>query len=125
MPSTFRSIAPLVPAADVEQGIRFYRDNLGFMLLYRDAEPARLAVIERDGVQINLFDSQDQHLADWTSLRIKVDGIDELYAQCEAHGIVHPNGRLSPRPWGVREFSIVDLSGVCIAFYEPTLGMTT
>ena len=119
MASTFHSIAPLVPAADVEQGIRFYRDKLGFTLLYRDAEPAKLAVIARDGVEMNLFDSQDKHLADWTSLRIKVDQIDELYAQCEAHGIVHPNGKLSARPWGVREFSVIDLSGVCLAFYQP------
>jgi uncharacterized glyoxalase superfamily protein PhnB len=119
MPSTFHSIAPLVPAADVENGIRFYQDKLGFTLLYRDAEPAKLAVIERDGVQINLFDSQDRHLAEWTSLRIKVDQIDELYAQCEAHGIVHPNGKLSQRPWDVREFGVIDLSGVCLAFYQP------
>jgi uncharacterized glyoxalase superfamily protein PhnB len=119
MASTFHSIAPLVPAADVEQGITFYCDKLGFTLLYRDAEPAKLAVIARDGVEMNLFDSQDKHLADWTSLRIKVDQIDELYAQCEAHGIVHPNGKLASRPWGVREFSIIDLSGVCLAFYQP------
>lgn len=119
MPSTFHSIAPLVAAAVVEDGIRFYRDKLGFTLLYRDADPANFAVISRDGVEMNLFGSQDKHLAEWTSLRIKVDQIDELYAQCEARGIVHPHGKLSARPWGVHEFSVLDPSGVCIAFYEP------
>lgn len=28
-----------------------------------------------------LFASQDKHVADWTSLRIEVDGIDGLYAR--------------------------------------------
>jgi len=31
---------------------------------------------------------------------------------------VHPNGELGERPWGTREFSIVDPSGVCIALVE-------
>jgi uncharacterized glyoxalase superfamily protein PhnB len=119
-PTRFLSVSPLIPARDVEAAIAFYAQALGFELRYRDAEPAQFAVIGCDGAQLNLFASQDQHLADWTSLRIVVDGIDALYARCEEAGCVHPNGLLGSRPWGTREFSIVDPSGVCVAFVEQS-----
>jgi uncharacterized glyoxalase superfamily protein PhnB len=70
-------------------------------------------------VTLHLFASQDKHLADWTSLRIEVDCIDALYKRCNESGCVHPNGQLGSRPWGTREFSIIDPSGVCIAFVAP------
>ena len=117
-PTRFLSVSPLIPARDVEEGIAFYRDALGFELDYRDAEPAQFAIIGSNGARLHLFASQDKHLADWTSLRIVVDGIDALYARCQEAGCVHPNGLLGSRPWGTREFSIVDPSGVCVALVE-------
>lgn len=114
----FLSVSPLIPARDVEEAIRFYRNALGFELDYRDAEPAQFAIVGSEGATLHLFASQDKHLADWTSLRIGVEGIDALYARCGEAGCVHPNGPLGSRPWGTREFSIVDPSGVCIAFVE-------
>jgi uncharacterized glyoxalase superfamily protein PhnB len=114
----FLSVSPLIPARDVEAGIVFYQRALGFALFYRDAEPAQFAIVGSEGARLHLFASQDQHLADWTSLRIEVDGIDALYARCLEAGCVHPNGPLGARPWGTREFSIIDPSGVCVAFVE-------
>lgn len=118
MSTRFLGVSPLVPARDVEQAIAFYRDSLGFELDYRDAEPAQFAIVGRDAARLHLFASQDRHLADWTSLRIGVDGIEALHARCLAAGCVHPNGALGARPWGSVEFSIVDPSGVCIAFVQ-------
>lgn len=114
----FLSVSPLIPARDVEEAIGFYRSAFGFEPAYRDAEPPQFAVVGTDDVQLNLFASQDKHLADWTSLRIGVEGLDDLYARCREAGCVHPNGELGERPWGTREFSIVDPSGVCIALVE-------
>jgi len=120
MPSAtrFLSVSPLIPARDVEEGIAFYQRALGFELFYRDTEPAQFAIVGSEGARLHLFASQDKHLADWTSLRIEVDGIDALYGRCGEAGCVHPNGTLGSRPWGTREFSIIDPNGVCIAFVE-------
>jgi uncharacterized glyoxalase superfamily protein PhnB len=118
MSTRFLSVSPLIPARDVEESIAFYRQALGFDLIYRDAEPAQFAIVGSDGARLHLFASQDQHLADWTSLRIEVEGLDALHTRCFDAGCVHPNGGLGSRPWGTREFSIVDPSGVCIAFVE-------
>jgi uncharacterized glyoxalase superfamily protein PhnB len=116
--TNFLNVAPLIPARDVEEGIAFYRNALGFELTCRDADPAQFAIVGRDGVKLHLFANQDKHLADWTSLRIEVEQIDTLYGRCQENGCVHPNGSLGSRPWGTREFSIIDPSGVCIAFVE-------
>lgn len=113
------SIAPMIPADGVEDAIAFYRDKLGFTLDYRDAEPASFANITRDTIQIHLFQSDNRDLAEWTSLRIQVEQIDQLYAECVEHGIVHPNGKLDTKPWGSLEFAIIDPSGVCITFNQP------
>ena len=118
LPFRFLGVSPLIPARDVEEAIAFYRDSLGFELLYRDAEPAQFAIVGRDAARLHLFASQDKHLADWTSLRIEVDGIDALYGRCQECGGVHPNGLLGERPWGTREFSILDPSGVCVALVQ-------
>ena len=114
----FLSVTPAIPARDVEEGIAFYARALGFELFYRDAEPAKFAIVGCGGARLHLFASQDKHLADWTSLRIEVEGIDALYARCGEAGCVHPNGLLGSRPWGTREFSVIDPSGVCIALVE-------
>jgi uncharacterized glyoxalase superfamily protein PhnB len=118
LPCRFLSVSPLIPARDVDAAIAFYRASFGFEPLYVDATPAQFAIVGAEGARLHLFASQDRHLAEWTSLRIEVDGIDALYARCEAAGCVHPNGLLGERPWGTREFSIVDPSGVCVALVQ-------
>jgi len=114
----FLGVSPLIPARDIDEAIRFYRDSLDFDVQYRDGEPAQFAIVGREGARLHLFASQDKHLADWTSLRIEVAGIEALYARCGVVGCVHPNGALGSKPWGTREFSIVDPSGVCVALVE-------
>jgi hypothetical protein len=118
MPTRFLSVSPLIPACDVEEGFAFFRQADCFYLLFRDADPAQFSIVGSEGARLHLFASQDKHLADWTSLRIEVEGLDALYARCFDAGCVHPNGGLGSRPWGTREFSIIDPSGVCIAFVE-------
>ena len=108
----------MLPAADMETAIAFYCDKLGFALTYRDAEPASFANLNRDGIQLHLFEHADRAFAEWTSLRIQVEQIDQLYAACAEQSIVHPNGALSTKPWGTREFAVIDPSGVCITFYQ-------
>lgn len=118
MPARLSNVIPLIPARDVEETIAFYRDRLGFDLVFRDAEPARYAGIRRDGAELHLYANADRYLAENASLRIDVDDIDALYADCQAAGCVHPNGALATRPWGTREFAVLDPSGVCIAFVQ-------
>jgi uncharacterized glyoxalase superfamily protein PhnB len=118
MTARLLNVTPLIPARDIEASIAFYRDRIGFDLEFRDAEPTNYAGIRRDGVSLHLYANADRYLAENASLRIMVDDVDALYADCQAAGCVHPNGALATKPWGSREFSILDPAGVCIAFVQ-------
>lgn len=118
---TLRSLSPLIPAGDdVEKAIEFYEKKLGFTATHKEGNPANMAIVERDGVAIFLIKNGDKHLAEGTSLRIQVDGIEQFYEEIQdrSRETIHPNGTLETKPWGTNEFAVLDLAGVCIAFYE-------
>jgi catechol 2,3-dioxygenase-like lactoylglutathione lyase family enzyme len=118
------NISPLIPAGDdVEAAIAFYEQKLGFKAIHTEGDPVRMAIVERDGATLFLVKNGDKHVAEWTSLRIQVDGIEQLYEEFQAKdsAIIHPNGQLEIKPWGPKEFIVLDLAGVCLTFYEfPT-----
>ncbi|GAB4379518.1 MAG: hypothetical protein Kow00121_33850 [Elainellaceae cyanobacterium] len=118
------SITPIIPAGqDVNQAVAFYQHQLGFTVLYLEGEPTTMAVVKRDGAEIILQQNDDRHLAEWTTFRIRVNQIEQLYEEFQNRdaSIIHPNGQLQAKPWGTKEFAVLDPAGVCITFYEPNL----
>ena len=49
---------------------------------------------------------------------LRVDnGIEEMYQIFQKEGVlIHPNGKLEVKPWGQKEFSILDPNGTLITF---------
>jgi len=45
-----------------------------------------------------------------------VEGVDELYGELKETGVIHPNGPLGDKPWGLREFSALDEEGNLLRF---------
>ncbi len=120
--TSLNSISPLIPGGeDLEKTVAFYEQKLGFKRIHQEGDPIYMAIVKRDSVQIFLLKNEDKHLAEGTSLRINVDRIEELYAEFQAKGgeIIHPNGKLETKPWGMKEFVVLDLAGVCLTFCEP------
>ena len=105
---------PLLAVSDIERGVTFYGDQLGFNCVYADDETA---VLERDDVTLHLWRCTDRAILENTACRMQVAGIDELYAQCQARSVVHPNGALALKPWGLREFTVLDPQGGAITFF--------
>lgn len=120
-PPQIGSISPLIPAGDdIEKAIEFYQQKLGFTTIHQEGNPIRMAIVKRDNAEIFLVKSDYHDLAKEISLRLQVTGIEQLYQELESKGddIVHPNGKLETKPWGPKEFSVIDLAGVCLTFYE-------
>ena len=109
------SAVPVLPALDIGESVSFYEKRLGFACEFRYDDYAGL---ERDGIQIHLWRCEDPRIPQNTSCRINVRGIDALYAEYESQRVIHPNGALTTKPWGLREFTIVDASGNSIVFSE-------
>jgi catechol 2,3-dioxygenase-like lactoylglutathione lyase family enzyme len=113
---SFLSATPVLASLDIQRSVDFYCSHLGFTSLY--ARQGEYGVVIRDTVSIHFWACTDRHIAENTSCRVQLAGVGSLFAACDALGIVHPKARLEAKPWGTREFAIVDPDGNLVTFAE-------
>src|SRR3954470_6683847 len=100
------------------EGLDLFVNCLGFSILYQDDD---LAVVGRDGAKASVVQSEEFAAKDRPEIAIETDTIDEIYAEITARRpeLLHPNlPRVTERPWGAMEFSVLDKTGVCIVFRQ-------
>jgi uncharacterized glyoxalase superfamily protein PhnB len=115
------SLTPITPAGpDVEATIRFYEEELGFTTRFKDGQPATMAFVGRDDIELMLQQTNDTHWASQTAYRVRTANVEAFYKSLESRNskAIHPNGKLAKKPWGSTEFAVIDPFGVCITFYE-------
>jgi DNA-binding transcriptional MerR regulator len=113
--ATLERAVPVLASIDLEATQRFYAEHLGFEPLFTYPD---YAMAGRDSIQIHFWLTDDPAIAESTSCRIDVTGVDALYREMLAADVVHPNGHLADQPWGVREFAVLDRDGNLIKFAE-------
>jgi catechol 2,3-dioxygenase-like lactoylglutathione lyase family enzyme len=113
---------PAFPVSDVTQSLPFYRDRLGMRVRYQEDE---FLILTRDQFELHLWAANkpdipgaEPFIAGTTSCRVQVSDVGTLYAELQPLGIVHPNGPLADKPWGTREFAILDPDNNLITFCE-------
>jgi catechol 2,3-dioxygenase-like lactoylglutathione lyase family enzyme len=129
----FGETTPALPARAVAASADFYRDRLGFDIAHAEEG---FAILRRDDAVIHLWGASDDSwrerldtsrpvcsgaesfIAGTASCRVRVEGVDELYATCNELGIVHPNGHVADTEWGTREFGALDPDGNLLTFFE-------
>ena len=118
-----KAAIPVLPADDMAKALAFYIKKLGFSEKFRDNDKAPKYVgIERDGIMLHLVEvappKTAKLVASQTMCRVIVEDVDALYSEFSKHkGVIHPNGKLSTKPWGTREFGVLDPAGVCLTFF--------
>jgi hypothetical protein len=113
----FVSAVPIIPARDVAESTAWYRDQLDFEVFHVEPE---YAIVGRGESWIHFWGpSGIEPEASMTMIRLGVRGIDHLYGHCLEKEIVHPNAPLAEQPWGFREFSVTDVDGNLVTFFEP------
>jgi catechol 2,3-dioxygenase-like lactoylglutathione lyase family enzyme len=115
MPARLVAAIPKLASLDIERSLAFC-ENLGFTRV--GAHPD-YGMVERDGVQIHFWLCQDPRIPTETACRIAVEGIEQLFEAYSEKGVIHPNGSLAVKPWGVSEFSVLDPDGNLITFQQP------
>lgn len=110
------SATPVLASLDIARSVAFFCTKLGFTVMH--AEPGIYGIVTRDNVQIHFWACADRAIAEATSCRVRVRGIDQLYEQVEPLGIVHPHAPLSVKPWGTREFGVLDPDGNLLTFAQ-------
>ena len=120
MPSMLRLI-PKVFFNRMEEGLDLFVNGLGCQVLYQDDS---LAVVEREGIKAYVVESPEFAAKDRPELAIETHNIEALYQEISARrpDLLHPNlPRVTKRPWGALEFSLLDKTHVCIVFRQwPT-----
>ena len=119
----FVAAVPVLPVSDRRRAVAFFVDVLGFAELV-DEDGQGLGIVNRDAVQVHVWAADgsapgaEEYLAGSASCRLEVVGVDALHDVCAGVWPVHPNGALGDRPWGAREFSVLDPDGNLITMYE-------
>lgn len=111
----FKKAIPKFPVLDVKKAISFYKEKLGFEELFDYGD---YAGVLRDNFEIHLWECKDKYLAENTACRVEVDDIEKIYTEYKTTGVIHPNGDLEEKPWGLKEFVILDLDGNGIFIFE-------
>lgn len=112
---TLQRAIPVLASLDLEATQRFYAERLGFDPLFTYPD---YAISGRDGVQLHFSLTDNPDIPRSTSCRIDVAGVEALYHEMQAAGVVHPNAPLCEQPWGMKEFGVLDGDGNLIKFGE-------
>src|SRR5262245_255678 len=113
-PPMMEKIMPELPLDDVAAGVAHYRDVLGFQLNYQQHD---IAVMDRDNVRVLLIARTERHKG-ISSAYVYVADADALHAELCAKG-ANVEGEPISRPWGLREFRVLDPEGNQFTFGEP------
>jgi catechol 2,3-dioxygenase-like lactoylglutathione lyase family enzyme len=99
-----QKVMPELPLADVPAGVRHYRDVLGFSVNYAQDD---IGVMDRDEARVLLITRTSSH-SGIGSAYFYVRDADALYTELLGRGADLQSTPIS-QPWGLREFSVLDL----------------
>jgi catechol 2,3-dioxygenase-like lactoylglutathione lyase family enzyme len=112
---------PQALVADVKGAAEFYREKLGFRVVYLYGEPPFYALVARGGAWINSrpFDAPARYRregeADVLTANIPVQGINMLCLELRARGVDFAQ-TLKEEPWGATDFIVRDPDGNLLCF---------
>jgi hypothetical protein len=112
-------IHPKLPMRDKTVTREFYLRKLGFTE-FGSADFAGYLMVEKDAVQIHFFDFKNLDPAEnYGQVYIRTNAIESLYQTFRKNHVpIHPNGDLQVKPWGQKEFSILDPDNNLLTFGE-------
>ena len=102
-------INPKLPMRDKTVTREFYLNKLGFKE-FGSTDFDGYLMMEKDQVQIHFFEFKElDPKENYGQVYIRTDNIDDFYLSLlDNKTSIHPNGKLELKPWGQREFSILD-----------------
>jgi uncharacterized glyoxalase superfamily protein PhnB len=114
--------ATLFVVQDVLRSVEHYRDVLGFRVEFTYGEPTFYAGVERDNVAIHLQAAREtKRQPGQGAINVFVTGVDALYRELQSRG-ARTMEEPADRPYGMRDFDVVDLDGNQLCFGESTTG---
>jgi len=112
--SRLLSAIPTMASPNLNRTCDFYESKLGFTTgLCQDD----MAIVYRDSIELHFWKCEPDYTSE-EGCRINVKNIEVIYDEIEPMGILHKLGKLEEKPWGFKEFYVVDCDGNLIKFVE-------
>lgn len=96
----------------------YYINKLGFTEIVQADYPEYL-IVEKDQQQIHFFAFRDlDPRQNYGQVYIRTDNIDSLYHELRMNAkvAIHPGAPLQTKPWGQKEFSLLDPDNNLLTF---------
>jgi catechol 2,3-dioxygenase-like lactoylglutathione lyase family enzyme len=102
-------IHPKLPMRNKKVTRDFYLNQLGFEE-YGSADFDGYLMVQKDSIQIHFFEFKAlDPKENYGQIYIRTDDIENLYQTLlDTKTRIHPNGQLGVKPWGQKEFSVLD-----------------
>lgn len=110
-------INPKLPMRDRTITRNYYEKKLGFSYIGSDEFKIYL-IMQKDKIQIHFFEFKDlDPKENYGQVYIRTDDIESLYKSfIDTETTVHPNGHLQIKPWGQKEFALLDPDNNLLTF---------
>jgi hypothetical protein len=110
------AINPKLPMRDKALAKEFYINKLGFQQFGNDFDG--YLMVQKDNIQIHFFEFKDlDPKENYGQVYIRTNDIEELYqSMLDKNVSIHPEGHLQTRPWGQREFALLDPDNNLLTF---------
>jgi catechol 2,3-dioxygenase-like lactoylglutathione lyase family enzyme len=110
---------PTLPMSEMRETQAFY-ERLGFHTAYWHMDPAQYLILRRDELELHFFglpglDPMENVAGCY--LRVEdVEGLNDEFRESGIEGL----GCAEDKPWGMREFELVDPNGNLLRIGQPT-----
>ncbi len=110
-------IAPKLPMRSKAATYDYYINQLGFNIVGTDEYPDYF-MVEKEGFQIHFFEFKElDPKENYGQIYIRTNKIEVFYQHFIDRGVaIHPNGALRERPWGQKEFHLLDPDNNLLSF---------
>lgn len=110
------AINPKLPMRNKAHTIEFYIGQLGFQQFGNDFDG--YLMVERDNIQLHFFEFKDLNPNEnYGQVYIRTNDIDALYqSMLDKNVSIHPAGHLQTKPWGQKEFALLDPDNNLLTF---------
>ena len=108
-------IAPKLPMRDKSLTKEFYVNSLNFNLT---GDYEKYLIVSKDNIEIHFFEFKKlDPKENYGQVYIRTNDIDKLYQTLfDNKVLIHPNGHLETKPWGQREFALLDPDNNLLTF---------
>lgn len=108
-------INPKLPMRDKALTREYYLNQLAFTEL---SDYGDYLILAKDSIELHFFVFRDLNPREnYGQVYIRTDDIDSLYQSLLDNKVsIHPNGHLQDKPWGQREFALLDPDNNLLTF---------